>query len=68
MGLTSALFAGLSGMKTNEYRMDVIGNNIANVNTYGFKSSRADFQSQFSTTFSFGSAPSVATPNRVAAR
>ena len=58
MGLTSALFAGLTGMKTNEYRMDVIGNNIANVNTYGYKSSRADFQSQFSTTFSFGSAPS----------
>ena len=57
MGLTSALFAGLTGMKTNEYRMDVIGNNIANVNTYGYKSSRADFQSQFSTTFSFGSAP-----------
>lgn len=57
MGLTSSLFAGLSGMKTNEFTMDVIGNNIANVNTYGFKSSRVGFQSQFSNTFSFGSAP-----------
>ena len=57
MGLTSSLFAGLSGMKTNEFRMDVIGNNIANVNTYAFKASRANFQSQFSNTFSFGSAP-----------
>lgn len=57
MGLTSSLFAGLSGMKTNEFRMDVIGHNIANVNTHSFKSSRATFQSQFSSTFSFGSAP-----------
>jgi len=61
MGLTSSLFAGLSGMKTNEFRMDVIGNNIANVNTYGFKSSRASFQSQFYNTFSFGTAASGAT-------
>ncbi len=58
MGLTSSLFAGLSGMKTNEYRMDVIGNNIANVNTTAFKSSRVTFQTQFSQTFNFGSAPS----------
>lgn len=58
MGLTSSLFAGLSGMKTNEFRMDVIGNNIANVNTHGFKSQRATFETQFSQTFSFGSAPS----------
>ncbi len=59
MGLTSSLFAGLSGMKTNEFRMDVIGNNIANVNTHAFKSQRVTFQSQFSSTFSFGSAPSA---------
>jgi len=58
MGLTSSMFAGLSGMKTNEFRMDVIGNNIANVNTYGYKSSRSSFQNQFLHTFSFGSAPS----------
>ncbi|MBN2212153.1 MAG: flagellar hook-basal body complex protein [Sedimentisphaerales bacterium] len=57
MGLTSSLFAGLSGMKTNEFRMDVVGNNIANVNTTAFKSSRATFQSQFYSTFNFGSAP-----------
>ncbi len=60
MGLTSSLFAGLSGMKTNEYRMDVVGNNIANVNTTAFKSSRATFQSQFYSTFNFGSAPNGA--------
>ena len=60
MGLTSSLFAGLSGMKTNEFAMDVIGHNIANVNTRGFKSSRANFQAAFSNTFSFGSAPAGA--------
>lgn len=58
MGLTSSLFAGLSGMKTNEFSMDVIGNNIANVNTVAYKTDRVTFQSQFSQTFSFGSAPS----------
>lgn len=57
MGLTSALFAGLSGMKSNEFRMDVIGDNIANVNTTAFKSSRVTFQTQFSRTFTYGSVP-----------
>ena len=56
MGLTSSLYAGLSGLKSNEFRMDVIGDNIANVNTYGFKSSSVNFQNQFLSTFSFGSA------------
>lgn len=58
MGLTSSLFAGLSGLKTNEFRMDVIGNNIANINTHSYKSQRTTFQTQFSQTLSFGSAPS----------
>ncbi len=57
MGLTSSMFTGLTGMKTNEFRMDVIGNNIANVNTYAYKSSSVSFQNQFLHTFSFGSAP-----------
>ncbi len=56
MGLTSSLFVGLSGMQTNESRMDVIGNNISNVNTYAFKSQRVNFQTQFYNTLSFGSA------------
>ncbi|MCK4629403.1 MAG: flagellar hook-basal body complex protein [Sedimentisphaerales bacterium] len=57
MGLTSSMFTGLTGMKTNEFRMDVVGNNIANVNTYAYKSSSVSFQNQFLHTFSFGSAP-----------
>ncbi len=39
-----SLFSGVSGMKNHQIRMDVIGNNIANVNTTGFKSQRANFQ------------------------
>jgi flagellar hook protein FlgE len=39
-----SLYSGVSGMKNHQVRMDVIGNNIANVNTVGFKSGRANFQ------------------------
>lgn len=38
------MYSGVSGMKAHQARMDVIGNNIANVNTYGFKSGRAVFR------------------------
>ena len=39
-----SLYSGVSGMKNHQVRMDVIGNNIANVNTTGYKSERANFQ------------------------
>ena len=38
------MYSGVAGMRTHQTRMDVIGNNISNVNTYGFKSSRATFR------------------------
>ncbi len=57
MALTSALYTGLSGLDVNQTRMNVIGNNIANVNTVAFKSSRALFKPQFYVTDSSGSAP-----------
>lgn len=57
MGLTSALFTGLSGLNSNQFRIDVIGDNIANLNTVGFKSGRTNFQTQFSQTLSGGSGP-----------
>ncbi|NIA12382.1 MAG: flagellar hook-basal body complex protein, partial [Nitrospiraceae bacterium] len=38
-----SLFAGVSGIKSHQTRMDVIGNNIANINTIGFKAGRAVF-------------------------
>lgn len=39
-----SLFSGVAGLKTHQTKMDVIGNNIANVNTIGFKSSSVTFQ------------------------
>lgn len=38
-----SMYSGVSGLKAHQTKMDVIGNNIANVNTYGFKSSRTTF-------------------------
>lgn len=41
--MNKAMFSGVAGLKTHQSKMDVIGNNIANVNTYGFKANRAVF-------------------------
>jgi len=43
MGISSALYSGVSGLNTNGQAMSVIGNNLANTNTVGFKSSRTVF-------------------------
>jgi len=43
-----SLYSGVSGLRTNQTRMDVIGNNIANVNTWGFKSYSYNFQDAIS--------------------
>ncbi len=60
MGLTTAMYTGLSGMNANQTRITTIGHNIANVNTYAFKSSRTLFQTQLSRVISAGNGP---TPN-----
>ncbi len=39
-----SLYSGVSGMKNHQVRMDIVGNNIANVNTTAYKASRANFQ------------------------
>lgn len=59
MGLTTAMYTGLSGMNVNQTRIDTIGNNIANVNTTAFKGSRTLFQSQLSRLLSAGNGPSA---------
>lgn len=59
MALTSTLFTGLSGLNVNQTRLNVVGNNIANVNTVAFKSSRALFKPQFYVTDIAGSPPSA---------
>ena len=61
MALTTALFAGLSGLNAHSAKLDVIGNNVANVNTTAFKSSRMLFESLFSQSLGFGTSPSEIT-------
>jgi len=51
------MYSGVSGLLANEEMLDVIGNNIANVNTVGFKSGSADFASVLSQTVSGAAAP-----------
>ncbi len=58
MASTIAMFTGLSGLNANARNLDVIGNNIANVNTTAYKSNRMLFASQFSRNLSLGTEPS----------
>jgi len=53
-----SLSSGVSGLKSHQTQMDVIGNNIANVNTYGFKSSRVTFRDVYYQTLTAASAAS----------
>jgi flagellar hook protein FlgE len=48
MGLYSSFYASLSGLSTTASALNVIGNNLANLNTVGFKGSAAQFQDLFS--------------------
>ncbi len=50
MGLSSALYSGVSGLNTNSQAMSVIGNNLANTNTLGFKGARTVFSDMLSST------------------
>ncbi len=52
-----SLYSGVSGLKNHQTRMDVVGNNISNVNTTGFKYSRVTFSDTLSQTLSGASAP-----------
>ena len=58
MGLQSALTTALTGLQAAETTIDVVGNNIANSQTVGFKESSAAFATQFLQTISIGAAPS----------
>lgn len=55
--MTQGLFTAVSGIRANQTRLNVISNNVANVNTLGFKSSMANFATVFATTFSGGQGP-----------
>ena len=53
------LYSGVAGLKTHQTKMDVIGNNIANVNTAGFKSSSVNFSDTFYQTLSPATGPNA---------
>ncbi|TVM00960.1 MAG: hypothetical protein CV087_11785 [Candidatus Brocadia sp. WS118] len=54
MGLSSALYSGVSGIRAHQSMLDIIGNNLANINTYGYKSSRLLFSDMLSQTIAIG--------------
>ena len=61
MGLASTLSTALTGLTASETTLDVVGNNVANANTVGFKESMAIFATQFVLTQSLGSGPTAST-------
>jgi len=56
-----SMFSAISGLKAHQTKLDTVGNNIANVNTVGFKSSQTVFQDTLSQVLSNGSAPTETT-------
>ena len=59
MGLASSLSTALTGMNAAEAQIDVLGNNLANSQTVGFKSSEVVFATQFLQTLSLGASPTL---------
>ena len=57
MALLNSLFSGVSGLRNHQAMMDVIGNNIANVNTIGYKGSRITFSDTFNQMIKSGTNP-----------
>ena len=57
MALLTSLFAGVSGLKNHQKMLDVIGNNVSNVNTIGYKTSRVTFSDTFNQFVKSGSNP-----------
>ena len=58
MSLIGALFSGVSGLRSNSQAMNIIGDNISNINTVGFKSSKAVFGDLFTTILANGAVTS----------
>lgn len=56
-----SLWSGVSGLRVHQVGMDVEGNNIANVNTYGFKYSRVNYSTMFAQTMAIASQPTDTT-------
>ncbi|SOB93046.1 flagellar hook protein FlgE [Ureibacillus xyleni] len=54
-----SMYSGISGLKNHQTKLDVIGNNISNVNTYGYKKSRVVFKDLVSQSVSGASSPTA---------
>ncbi len=63
-----ALYSGVSGLQVNQVKMDVIANNIANVNTVGFKKGQVTFQDMLSQTIGGAKAGEASTTGGMAAQ
>ena len=59
MSMTGAMSSAIAGLKTHMQALNVVGNNIANVNTYGYKAQRITFKESMYNTLSAGSAGTV---------
>jgi flagellar hook protein FlgE len=66
MGLLSSLFAGVSGLNSSGSSISIIGDNIANTNTIGFKASRAEFVDVLSGSLGGGGAGQIGAGSRLA--
>ena len=53
--MTGAMYAAISGLKSHMSKLNVIGNNVANANTYAYKASRMTFRESMYTTVTAGS-------------
>ncbi len=54
-----SMFAGVAGLRNHQVKMDVVANNISNVNTFGYKTSRATFVEMYNQTLAPAAAPSA---------
>lgn len=62
--MSQALYTSMGGISAAQSQLNVVSNNIANINTIGFKESNVTFQDIFSTTMTAGNAPTVMTGGR----
>ena len=58
-----SMYSGISGLRNSQTKLDVVGNNIANVNTYGFKKGRTTFKDMVSQNMAGATGSSIPTTN-----
>ena len=63
-----SLFSAISGLRANQFMLDVTGNNIANANTAGYKASNVVFQDTLSQMLTGGAAPTATRAARTRSR